>query len=277
MMLKKLFYSLVIVSLVVLVSCSEYQKVLKSPNPELKYTKSIEYYEAGEYTKAFPIFEELIPLFRGTDKGQNIYFYYAYTNYHLNYLTSAAYHFRTYSTTYPLSDFAKEALFMSAYCNYLEAPGPTLDQTPTQLALEELQLFANTYPESELVDSANGLVDELNFKLERKKFLNAKQYYKIRKYKSAIVALNNMIIEYPATPFLEQTKLLILKSYYELAENSIDVKKKERFDEGIQSYFEFIDNFADGKNVTEAELVYARLIKGREQFLLENPIYNEEL
>lgn len=271
---KHLFFLMFIVLL--FSACSEYQKILKSPNPELKYEKSVEYYEEGEYLKALPLFEELIPLYRGTDKGQKIYFYYAYTNYHLDYLTSAAYHFRSYSSTYPLSAFAQEALFMSAYCNYLEAPGPTLDQTPTQLALEELQIFVNTYPQSELVDSANTLVDELTFKLEEKKFLNAKQYYTIRKYQSAIVALNNVITEYPSTEFLEEIKLLILKSYYYLAINSVEAKKKQRFDEGIEAYFDFIDNFADGKNVNEAELVYAKLIKERERFLIENPT-NDEL
>ena len=205
-MLKSKHLFLLTLVVLVLSACSEYQKILKSPNPELKYEKSIEYYEEGEYLKALPLFEELIPLYRGTDKGQKIYFYYAYTNFHLDYLTSAAYHFRTYSSTYSLSTFAQEALFMSAYCNYLEAPGPTLDQTPTQLALEELQIFVNTYPESELVDSANVLVDQLTFKLEKKKFLNAKQYYTIRKYKSAIVALNNVITEYPSTQFIEEIR-----------------------------------------------------------------------
>lgn len=276
-MFKKGAYVLILISILVFAACSEYNKVLKSPNPELKYTKSIEYYDNGEYLKALPLFEELIPLYKGTDKGQNIYFYYAYANYHLDILSEAAYHFRAYANTYPLSEYAKEALFMSAYCNYLEAPKPTLDQTPTLLALEELQIFVNTYPESELVDSANSLVDELNFKLEEKRFLNAKQYYKIRKYKSAIVALNNVLSEYPSTPYVEELKLLILKSYYELAINSIESKKKVRFDEGIEAYYEFIDNFADSKNLSEAEQVYARLVKGREEFLLENPTYNEEL
>ena len=267
------FVSTVIV--VFLSACSEYQKVLKSPNPELKYTKSIEYYENGDYLRALPLFEELLPLYRGTEKGQKIYFYYAYTNFHIDDLYQAAYHFRSYASTYSLSEFAQEALFMSAYCNYLDAPGPTLDQTPTKLALEELQIFVNTYPESELVDSANILVDILNFKLEEKEFLNSKQYFKIQKYQSAIVALNNMIIKYPDTKHLEDVKLIILKSYYYLATKSVIDKKMKRFDEGIEAYFDFIDNFAAGKNLEEAKIVYAKLIRERERFLIENPSTDE--
>lgn len=274
-MIKKSFYLTGIFICLIIASCSDYQKVLKSPNPELKYTKSLEYYENGEYLKALPLFEELIPLYRGTDKGRKIYFYYAYSNYYLDYLIQSAYHFRNYYSTYPLSKDAKEALFMSAYCNYLDAPGPSLDQTPTKLALEELQLFTNTFPESELVDSANTLVDNLNAKLENKQFENAKQYYTIRKYKSAIVALNNVLTEHPSGQYVEDIKLLILKSYYYLAVNSIDSKKRERFDEGIEIYFDFIDNFAEGKNTNEAQEVYAKLIREREKFLLENPTEDE--
>lgn len=258
-----------------LLSCSEYQKVLKSPNPELKYEKTIEYYEDEEYLKALPLFEELIPLYRGTDKGQKIYLYYCYTNFHLGYLLQAAYHFRNYYSTYSLTEEAEEALFMSAYCNYKDSPVPSLDQTPTDLALEELQLFVNTFPESKLVDSANTLVDQLESKLEAKAFMNAKQYYKIRKYKSAVVALNSFLIQYPTTVYAEELKLLILKSYYYLAINSIETKKLQRFDEGVEAYYDFIDNFADGKKSNEAQEYYAKLTKAREKFLLENPIKDE--
>ena len=274
MMRKNVFFVFVIVSLI-FSGCSEYQKVLKSPNPELKYTKSIEYYEDGQYLKALPLFEELLPLYKGTEKGQKLYFYYAYANFHIDDLYQAAYHFRSYASTYSLSQYAQESLFMSAYCNYLDAPGPSLDQTPTKLALEELQIFVNTYPESELVDSANTLVDLLNSKLETKEFLNAKQYYKIQKFQSAIVALNNLITKYPDTGYLEEIKLIILKSYYYLATNSVFSKKKQRFTEGIEAYYDFIDNFADGKSIEEAKLVYAKLIREQERFLAENPSKDE--
>jgi len=247
--------------------CSEYNRVLKSPNPELKYTKSIEYYEDEEYAKTLPLLEELIPLYKGTEKGKKIYYYYCYTNYNLGYLIAAAFHFKRFANTYPHSEEAEDALFMSAYCNYLESPVPTLDQEPTYNALEELQTFANTYPKSPLLDSANKLVDELRAKIETKDYLNAYQYFKIRRYKAAIVAFENFQEKYPISNFTEEVKLLVVKSYYYLAVNSIEEKKAERFEDGITAYFDFIDNFADGQNVNEAEEFYARLIREREEFL----------
>ena len=258
----------------ILISCSDYQKVLKSPNLDYKYTKTVEYYNEGDYLKALPLLEELIPLYRGTDKGQEIYYYYCYSNYYLDYLITSAYHFRKYAETYTTSKYAEDALFMAAYCNYLESPAPTLDQGPTYKALDELQTFVNTYPKSPLVDSSNQLVDELRFKLETKSFNNAKQYYKIRKYKAAMSSLNSTLEEYPGTIYAEEIKLLILKSYYYLAINSVEEKKSERFDKGIEAYYDFIDNFADGKSINEAEVIYAKIIREREKLGLKE---DEEL
>ena len=45
-----------------LTSCGEYQEVLKSKDLDFKLAKAFEYYDAKEYAKAFPIFDELIIL-----------------------------------------------------------------------------------------------------------------------------------------------------------------------------------------------------------------------
>ena len=44
---------------VVLTNCGEYQEVLKSKDLDYKFSKAVEYYDAGEYNKAYPIFDEL--------------------------------------------------------------------------------------------------------------------------------------------------------------------------------------------------------------------------
>lgn len=267
---RKYFFLFLVISFLFTVGCSEYNKVLKSPNIEYKYKKSVEYYEEEEYSLALPLLEELIPLYKGTDKGQKIYYYYCYSNYHLGFYITAAYVFKKFAETFPRAKEAEEALFMSAYCNFLDSPKATLDQEPTYRALEELQLFVNTYPKSELVDSANTLVDMLEGKLETKAFENCKQYYKIRKFKSAVVAINNLQTDYPDSKYEEEAKLLILKSYYYLAINSIESKKKERFNLGVEAYYDFIDNFADGEKVKEAEGYFDKLTKARDKYNSEN-------
>ena len=60
-----LFYILLITSVL---SCSKYQKVLKSDDVNFKYSQAVKYYKNAEFNKALPIFNELIPIFKGTNK-----------------------------------------------------------------------------------------------------------------------------------------------------------------------------------------------------------------
>ncbi len=267
-MLKKLSFVFVVLSIVLLSACSEYQKVMKSTNMEYKYQKTVEYYKEGEYYKALPIIQDLIPVFRGTDKGENLYYMYAYANYYLEDYILASYQFKRFASTFPISDRAPECFFMSAYCNYLLSPDATLDQSNTYRALEELQTFVNVYPESELRDSCNNLIDNLHDKLETKSFLKAKNYYKLRHYEAAIVGLNTTLSDYPDTDYREEITFLILKSSYDLAINSVESKKVERLNNTIESYFNFIDNFAESEYSKEAQKIFENATAEKEKIEL---------
>ena len=161
-------------------------------------------------------------------------------------------------------------LFMSAYSNYLLSPSPTLDPTDTYAAVNSFQLFVNTYPESELVDSSNVLMDKLRNKLEIKSYLNAKQYYKIFNYKAAIVALNNTLKDFPETTYAEEITFLILKSHFSLTENSIKQKKLERIDDTIEAYHTFVNSYGDSKHLKEAQTILTKMNNLRDKITLEN-------
>lgn len=247
-----------ILLLVLITSCSKYQRVLKGSDYDLKYETAVKLFEEEKYDRSLPLLEELVPLFRGTARAEKVYYYYCYCNYNLDFLYEAAYHFKKYSTTFPSSKHAEETLFMSAYCTYELSPKPSLDPTNTFNAINELQLFANTYPEHELVDSTNVLMDQLRDKLEEKAYLNAKQYYTIYDYKAAIVALQNTVEKFPDTPHKEEIGLLIVKSNYYLAVNSVEKKKLERFNNTIDAYHNFVDSYENSKYLKEAENFYKK-------------------
>lgn len=253
------------ISLIVLLgSCSEHQKLLKTTDLNLKYEKAIEYYENGDYIKALPLFEELIIIYRGTPKAEKLSYYQSYCDYRLGNLLLAGFRFKNFAKTYPLSSWAEESLFMSAYCNYLNSPGPSLDQTATYAALEDLKLFTKIYPESQLIDSCNVLIDGLRSKLETKNYNTAYQYYHMKRYQSAIVAFNNLIKDFPGTHYHEISSFYILKSSYLLAVNSILSKKEERIEDTIKSYVKFVDSFPKSSKIKEAESIYEGALKEKE-------------
>ena len=144
---------------------------------------------------------------------------------------------------------------MSAYCVYLESPSHSLDATYTQKAIGELQQFINKYPNSSKSVESEILISELYNKLSFKAFENAKQYYTTEYYKSAIIALNNLLIDFPGNSNREEAHFLILKSSYELAVNSISSKVEERLQNTLDAYLVFKDNYPESKFKRQAQKI----------------------
>lgn len=256
---------LILLSIIGLISCGRYQKLLKSSDFDLKYSKAIEYYDDEDYYRAVTLFEELIPIYKGTIKGEEVSYYYTQCHYKQGDYILAGYHFNSFSKTYPNSQYREEADYLSAYCHYLNSPNPSLDQSYTRKAIDALQLFINKYPESERVGECNELIDKLRYKLEIKSFDNAKLYFDIGDYKAANVSLRNSLKEFPDTDYREDLLFLILKSHYSLAENSILSKQKERYEETISEYYSLIDEMPNSKYLAEAERIYENSLKAIEK------------
>lgn len=237
-------------------SCSEYQKLLKSSDYELKFEKAKEYYEKEDYARAIALFDELLTIYKGTSKAEDIFYYYAYCHYGQKDYILAGHYFRNFALTFPLSSRAEEAEYLAAYCYFLDSPRFSLDQTYTLKAIEEMQFFINKHPDSDRISEANEIIDKLRGKLERKSFENASLYYYLGNYKAASVALKNSLDEYPDSDYREETMYLIVKSNYELASNSIESKKLERFEKTIEEYQVFTSAFPENQNKKEIARIY---------------------
>jgi outer membrane protein assembly factor BamD len=122
-------------------------------------------------------------------------------------------------------------------------------------------MFINKYPKSDKVELANSRIEELRMRLEKKSFENSRLYYQLRDYKAAAIALKNTLDEFPDTEFREELLYLIMKSNYLLADNSIKKIQKERYQETIDSYYVFIDEFPDSEKTKEAEKIFERSVE----------------
>jgi outer membrane protein assembly factor BamD len=239
--------------------CSEYQKLVKSSDYALKYEKAKEYYNKKKYSKALTLFEELLTIYRGTSKAEEIYYYYAYSHYGVGDYILANHFFSTYASIYPMSNRVEECEFMAAYCHYLDSPRDALDQSNTLLAISELQSFVNRYPQSSRVARCNELIDELRKKLENKAYRNAMQYYSMEKYNSASVAFANVLKEFPDTDRRFEIYYMIIKSNYMYGKLSVRTKKKERLQLAKDNYIKFADKLASSKYAKLAEDIYQKV------------------
>lgn len=246
-------------------SCSEYNKVLKSTDTELKYTKAVEYFNKEEYYRALPIFEELIGVTRGSQRAEDVQYYFARCQFGVKDYYLANYYLKTFSKSFPSSPRSEECLFLAAECSYNLSPGYTLDQTETRSAIDEYQLFLDRYPGSHLKDSASHRIENLAFKLEKKKFEISCLYVTTMRYNAAVMALNDFLKEYPASQFREEAMYLIVKSRYEHAMGSIESKKMDRLRLVSESFHTFANSFPESGWLKDAEAHHKKAIKELER------------
>jgi outer membrane protein assembly factor BamD len=245
---------LLAILIIALGSCkSKYEKLRASNDNAKKYAEAIKLYNKKEYSKALGLFDPLVTRYRGQEQAEDLYYYYAYTNYKLRDYTSARYHFKTFADTYPSSTRAEECRFMAAYCYYLDSPIYSLDQENTAKAIENMQLFINLYPKSDRVPEANKLIQNLQDKLEEKSFANSKLYLTIGDYQSAVIAFGNTLRDYPDTKYAEEIEYLTVKSQYLYSEHSNEFAQVERYNLCTNYAQQFVDKYPNSKYLKEVK------------------------
>jgi outer membrane protein assembly factor BamD len=244
-----LFWSVALV----FTACSDFQKILKSDSVDKKYEAALKYYDKKDYYKANLLLEELIPLLKGRPEAEKAQFYFANTYFYQHDYILAAYFFRTFTDTYPRSEFVEDAMFLHTKSLYNDSPTFNLDQASTFSALEAIQEYLNRYPQSKNKNEANAMYDDLSEKLEVKAFEHAKLYHQLRHYQSAVVALSNFQSNYPGSRFNEEAAFLRMEAQYNLARESVASKQRERYFDMIGFYQNFVDKYPKSKYQRAAE------------------------
>jgi len=250
------YYVLFFVIAILALGCSGYEKLLKSNDVEAKYKAGLEYYEEGKYVKASTLFGQLRPRLKGTKRAEELDYLNAKCYYEMGDYVMAGHYFREFVKTYFASPKAEEADFLGAYCYYLLRARVELDQDNTYKAINAFTLFKTKFPDSERIADANNYIKECEELLVEKSYINAKLYYDLEKYKAAIVAIQNSLIEYPETKYREELLYLKLRSIYLMATQSVSIKQVERFQDTVDEYYSFIDEFPESKYAREAERIY---------------------
>lgn len=233
-------------------SCSEYQMALKSESIAEKFKLGTQLYDDGKFAKANRLFVQIVPNYRGKPQAEKLMYMYSKTFYEMKDYYLAGYQFERFTSAYPKSEKLEEAAYLSVKSYYQLCPIYTKDQKETKEAVEKLQLFINTYPDSEYNAEANQMVKDLDYRMEKKAFEIAKQYNNISDFKASIKSVDNFLLEYPGSTFREEALFIRLDAAYKLAINSIDYKKEGRLKKA-QSYINsFVSAYSESKNLEQA-------------------------
>src|SRR5690606_19175977 len=253
-------FGVLLIVLTLLVSCNKrFEKAMKSSDKDYILEAADELYEEGKWAYAIELYQKVSAAFSGTEYAADIAYKQADANFQDRNYRLAAHQFKTFYITNPADPRAEEAAFRSAYAFYTDSPVYNLDQSSTYNAIDELQSFINAYPESAKVEEANGYINELREKLEKKAFEIAKIYYKTLKYKAAGIAFDNMLNDFPDTKFREEAMMYSLRSKYELVNYSRFDRKELRLQEALTQYRLFNKAFPNSEFNDEAQKINQRI------------------
>ena len=257
----KFRYYIVLSILVLVSSCGEYEKILKSTDFDLKKQKAKEYYDEGQYVKTTELLTQILPRFRATDEAEELNWMNAQAYYGMKDFYMAGSYYKSFIDQFPFGKHSEDANFLAAMCDYNIAPRAELDQENTRNAIEGFKIFINRFPASAKVEEAKKLGKELQEKLVEKSYLSAKLYYDMDQYKSAVVALNNSLKEFSDTKYREEMMFLKLHSLFLYAEYSLYVKQRERYQATLDDYYSFMEEFPKSQYAKDVNNIFLKTNK----------------
>jgi outer membrane protein assembly factor BamD len=237
---------------------TSFNKISKSTDYVFKLKMAEKYYLNKDYNHAQILYDDLYRVMKGSEHFEDIWYKYAYCAYYLKDYVNAENLFKGFVEAFPNSPKSDEMDYMRAYCFYKQSPKFQLDQTNTTKAMGFMQAFIAQHPNSDKVKEATEIIDKCRTKLEEKDFENAKLYFNLREtnaayLKAASLTFNLLMNTYPDSQKSDEYKLYIIKSDYLYAMQSLEEKKKTRFQQVLTDINDFNDRFPDSKLKKEVQ------------------------
>lgn len=252
-----------------LTSCNEYNAVQKSVDTDVRYEMAKQYYFDGHYARAKVLLDGLLLSAKGTDRGQEALYMLAMANFKDKDYDTASEHFQRYYETYPRGYYHEDARLYAGLSLQKNTPEPILDQTDTYKAISEFSKFIEAMPQSKYRAEAEKGIFDLQDKLIEKEYASAKLYYDLgtyfgncteggSNYQACIVTAQNAINDYPYSPRREDFAILVLRSKFDLAAQSVDSRKAERYQAAAEEFYGFQNEYPDSKFMKKATELFEK-------------------
>lgn len=157
-------------------------------------------------------------------------------------LVVAANEYREFLTFYPTNPRADYAQYKLAMTHFEQMRAAERDQTETQAALKEFQVFFDRYPTSALLPEVRVKQREARDRLSQAEFRVGFHYFRIRWYPGAIPRFRALLKDDPAFSGRDQV-------YFYLAESLVVTDKKP---EALPYYERLLAEFEKSEHLEEA-------------------------
>ena len=246
-------------------SCSKWTAIQNTRDYEYKYEVAKAYYMEGKYSQASVYFAEVLAFMKGTVNAEESLYLAAMSNFMNKDYDAASQYFRKYYQVYPKGLYVEYARYYCGLALYNMTPDPRLDQQSTYEAIKEFQDFLDYYPYTSIKESTLEMIYKLQDKLVEKEYLSAKLYYDLgsytmncayggSNYEACVVTAQNALRDFPfaSADRREELSIMILRSRFHLAEQSVDSKRVNRYRDCIDEYYAFTNDFPESKYIREA-------------------------
>lgn len=271
--MKKTLFILSSIAILMGSCASEADTYSKYGDTEARYEGAKELFARGKFEAAATLLEDLVTIKKGSDEAQECLYMLAMAQYCNGDYDAASETFKKYGSSYPRGIYAETAAFHVGESLFESSPEPRLDQSPTNGAINAYQQFMDLFPDSKLRSKAQDRLYVLYDKLVQKEYISAELYYNLggyfgninsndeSNYNASIITAQNALKNYPYCSLREDFMLLIMKSKFQLAENSTEERRLERYRDAEDECYGFINEFPDSKNVATAEKYIAKCKK----------------
>lgn len=257
----RIFLPLIAVAAVMSSCKSEFEVLLEGNDADAKYEAAFDMFNRGKYAKSAQMFESLSSLTSGTERDDTVKYYWGLSNYRYKDYYTAETNFTNFLMNFPRSPFAEDARFFRIDCLYRSTLRWELDQKPSQSAISSINEYIKEYPMSPYRVVCDNMLIDLNERLDKKAFENARLYYKMEDYKAATVALRNVLKDDSENQYREDVLYYIAMASYKYASMSVESKQKERYLVFVDDYLNFVGEYPSSAYRRELDGLYKKVQK----------------
>jgi len=191
-----------------------------------RFEKAMRYFDKGKYSRAKDEFDYIIMADPGSKISNESQYYMAESMYQIKEYDEASIAFDRYVRFSPDYSKIEKARYRICECAINLSNSYQREQSQTHRALEQLQMFIEDFPASDLIDDAEDEMLALRLKLAQKDYEIGRMYLKLEEYDSALIYFRSVLNHYYDTSFSDDARVGIMFTHI-LNDNR----------EGAKSYF----------------------------------------
>ena len=191
-----------------------------------RFEKAMGYFDKGKYSRAKDEFDYIIMADPGSKISNESQYYMAESMFQIEEYDEASIAFDRYVRFSPDYSKIEKARYRICECAINLSNSYQREQSQTHRALEQLQMFIEDFPASDLIDDAEDEMLALRLNLAQKDYEVGRMYLKLEEYDSALIYFRSVLNHYYDTSFSDDARVGIIFTHI-LNDNR----------EGAKSYF----------------------------------------